>query len=71
MGALAHYVTVGPRGDFAPMNANLGLLPTIPKQRGVSKMERKSLQCTRAKDTFEAYQKTMEQQFSDSEGYLY
>ena len=55
MGALAHYVSFGGNGKFSPMNANLGLLPGIPKTKGQSKSDRKKLQCERAKDLFETY----------------
>ncbi|NRA64283.1 MAG: methylenetetrahydrofolate--tRNA-(uracil(54)-C(5))-methyltransferase (FADH(2)-oxidizing) TrmFO [Pseudobacteriovorax sp.] len=55
MGSLLHHVTVGTRGDYQPMNANLGLLPRIPKQRGVSKAERKKIQCERAWNSLEQH----------------
>ncbi|MDD9951242.1 MAG: methylenetetrahydrofolate--tRNA-(uracil(54)-C(5))-methyltransferase (FADH(2)-oxidizing) TrmFO [Zetaproteobacteria bacterium] len=55
IGALVDYVTVGPKGDYAPMNVNLGLLPTIQKRRGVSKAERKVQQCDAAKQAFNLY----------------
>jgi methylenetetrahydrofolate--tRNA-(uracil-5-)-methyltransferase len=55
IGALAHYVTEGGLGNFAPMNANMGLLPGIQKQRGVSKQERKARQCALSRQDFEAY----------------
>lgn len=54
MGALFNHVTKGNKGDFVPMNANLGLLPPIPKERGVSKSERKSRQCAKAWGVFES-----------------
>ncbi len=56
IGALVNYVTFGGLGDFAPMNANLGLLPAIDRQRGESKAEKKARQCQRAKERFEQYQ---------------
>lgn len=55
LGALHDYVTMGCKGPFAPMNANLGLLPTIQKKRGISKKDRKLQQCQNAKNTFESY----------------
>lgn len=55
IGALKHYVTQGGLGDFQPMNTNLGLLPTVPKRRGVSKAERKSEQARLARETFDRY----------------
>lgn len=55
IGALADYVINGGLGDFLPMNTNLGLLPTIPKTRGVSKKERKAMQAKRSRDSFDKY----------------
>ncbi len=55
LGALAHYVTKGGLGDFQPMNANLGLLPPITKQKGVSKAERRGKQALLARQSFENY----------------
>lgn len=55
IGALANYVTSSPAKDFSPMNVNLGLLPTIQKRRGVSKPERKAMQCDIAKGVFKSY----------------
>ena len=52
IGALLNYVTEGSLGPFQPMNANLGLLPSIAKQRGVSKVDRKAVQCNRANEVF-------------------
>ncbi|MCX6117979.1 MAG: methylenetetrahydrofolate--tRNA-(uracil(54)-C(5))-methyltransferase (FADH(2)-oxidizing) TrmFO [Proteobacteria bacterium] len=56
LGALHRYVTEGTLGDYQPMNANLGLLPPIPKQKGLGKSERKALQTLTAWKTFEAWQ---------------
>lgn len=55
IGALKNYVTQGGLGEFQPMNTNLGLLPTVPKRRGVSKVERKSEQARRCRETFDSY----------------
>jgi len=55
IGALYHYITEGGLGDFQPMNANLGLLPGLPKQRGMGKPQRKALQCARSREVFAAY----------------
>ncbi len=42
IGALMHHVThADPRG-FQPMNANFGLLPPTPKQKGLSKRDRRT-----------------------------
>lgn len=56
IGALKHYVTEGGLGDFQPMNTNLGLLPTQPKVKGQSKIERKAFQARMARETFARYQ---------------
>jgi methylenetetrahydrofolate--tRNA-(uracil-5-)-methyltransferase len=56
IGALHRYITEGGLGDFQPMNANLGLLPGLPKQRGMGKPQRKALQCARSREIFSAYQ---------------
>lgn len=55
IGALKHYVTQGGLGDFQPMNTNLGLLPTVPKRRGMSKADRKSEQARLCRETFRRY----------------
>jgi len=55
IGALAKYVTEGPLGPFQPMNANLGLLPPIQKQRGVSKQDRHAQQIAAAQAAFEGF----------------
>ncbi|HYX38306.1 MAG TPA: methylenetetrahydrofolate--tRNA-(uracil(54)-C(5))-methyltransferase (FADH(2)-oxidizing) TrmFO [Oligoflexus sp.] len=55
IGALYQYITEGGLGDFQPMNANLGLLPSLPKQRGMGKPQRKALQCARSREIFAAY----------------
>lgn len=55
LGALASYVTSKNKGTFAPMNANLGLLPPAPKARGQKKSERRSMQCMKAEAAFNHY----------------
>ena len=55
LGSLLNYVTVGPLGDFQPMNANLGLLPTQPKVKGISKADRKAKQVAEAWQMFEGW----------------
>jgi methylenetetrahydrofolate--tRNA-(uracil-5-)-methyltransferase len=52
IGALLNYVTVGPLGPYQPMNANLGLLSPIPKQKGLSKADRKAQQVQAAWTSF-------------------
>ncbi len=41
IGALMHHVTHANPRDFQPMNANFGLLPPMPKQKGQSKRDRR------------------------------
>ena len=55
LGALYSYVTEGVLGDYQPMNANLGLLPTMEKQRGISKADRKAKQVAIAWDKFQTW----------------
>lgn len=55
LGALVNYVTVGPLGDYTPMNANFGLLPAIPKVRGQGKKDRQAEKVARARRSFEAW----------------
>jgi methylenetetrahydrofolate--tRNA-(uracil-5-)-methyltransferase len=55
LGSLVHYVTVGPLGEYSPMNANLGLLPGIPKVRGQGKKERHAEKVSRAWTSFERW----------------
>jgi len=55
IGALVHYVTHGGLGEFQPMNANLGLLPHLDRQRGESKAAKKARQCQAATHRFESY----------------
>ncbi len=59
MGGLYHHIVDGGCGDFQPMNANLGLLKPIPKQRGVSKESRKLRQYKSASSVFEEYMQNM------------
>lgn len=55
IGSLYHHITEGQKGDYSPMNCNLGLLPTIAKKRGVSKADRKAEQCRRANEVFQVF----------------
>ncbi len=41
IGALLHHITHASPRDFQPMNANFGLLPPMPKQRGEGKRDRR------------------------------
>jgi methylenetetrahydrofolate--tRNA-(uracil-5-)-methyltransferase len=52
LGALHSHVVKGGLGKFAPMNANLGLLPHIERNRKMSKVDRKLLQCETAEANF-------------------
>jgi methylenetetrahydrofolate--tRNA-(uracil-5-)-methyltransferase len=55
LGALLNYVTHGGLGDYQPMNANLGLLSPIEKQKGISKADRKLMQVNVAKQGFDSW----------------
>lgn len=55
LGALHSYVTLGGLGDYQPMNANLGLLPALAKQRGISKADRKAKQVATAWGEFQGW----------------
>lgn len=55
LGALAQYITVGPLGDYSPMNANFGLLPAIPKVRGQGKKDRQAEKVSKAWRSFESW----------------
>lgn len=55
LGALVNYITVGPLGDYAPMNANFGLLPAIAKVRGQGKKDRQAQKVGKAWESFETW----------------
>ena len=57
LGSLLDYVTQGPLGDFSPMNAHAGMLPTCPESTGrrLSKRDRKRLRCEAAAKLFREY----------------
>ena len=55
MGALLNYVTNGNLGKFSPMNANLGLLPPIKREKGMSKSDKKVAQVKRANVVFNEF----------------
>ncbi|MFW7378216.1 MAG: methylenetetrahydrofolate--tRNA-(uracil(54)-C(5))-methyltransferase (FADH(2)-oxidizing) TrmFO [Oligoflexus sp.] len=55
LGALANYVLEGGLGDYQPMNANFGLLPRLPPQRGMRKAQRKAKHCERAREDFASF----------------
>jgi methylenetetrahydrofolate--tRNA-(uracil-5-)-methyltransferase len=52
LGALYGHVVKGGLGKFAPMNANLGLLPHIERTNRISKADRKMMQWDRARHAF-------------------
>lgn len=56
IGALADYVT-NPESsrNYAPMNANLGLLPPVQRRKGMSKADKKMAQIKRAQDEFHSF----------------
>jgi len=55
IGSLYAYITKGIKGDYAPMNANFGLLPGVERKRGQSKEEKKMLQCQMAREAFDQW----------------
>jgi methylenetetrahydrofolate--tRNA-(uracil-5-)-methyltransferase len=56
MGALYRHVTMQRDvKSYQPMNANLGLLPSIPKTKGIGKKERHKIQCDLATAEFGSY----------------
>ena len=55
LGALVNYVTVGPLGDYSPMNANFGLLPAIAKVRGKGKKDRQAEKVAKAWKSFDEW----------------
>jgi methylenetetrahydrofolate--tRNA-(uracil-5-)-methyltransferase len=60
LGALLHYVTHGCHGKYAPMNANLGLLPQVIRGKGVSKADKKIKQCQLANRDFQDYRQQLQ-----------
>lgn len=52
LGALHNYVTMGNLGKYAPMNANLGLLPPVESETRLMKSDRKMAQIHRAQREF-------------------
>lgn len=64
LGALSQYVTKGCNGPFQPMNANLGLLPGLPKVRGQSKEQRREKQCDISREAFDRYFRDLDLQTS-------
>jgi methylenetetrahydrofolate--tRNA-(uracil-5-)-methyltransferase len=55
LGALVRYIVYGSQGEFQPMNAHFGLLPTIQRKRGVSKQDVKTMKCQRAQTEIEKW----------------
>ncbi|MEZ4742580.1 MAG: methylenetetrahydrofolate--tRNA-(uracil(54)-C(5))-methyltransferase (FADH(2)-oxidizing) TrmFO [Bdellovibrionota bacterium] len=59
MGGLYTYITAGCLGKFAPMNANLGLLPSLKRSKKISKAEKKQVQCTLAYEKFSQWNEVL------------
>jgi methylenetetrahydrofolate--tRNA-(uracil-5-)-methyltransferase len=55
LGALVNYITVGPLGDYSPMNANFGLLPVVAKVRGKGKKDRQAEKVSKAWQSFQQW----------------
>jgi methylenetetrahydrofolate--tRNA-(uracil-5-)-methyltransferase len=55
LGSLVNYITIGPLGDYSPMNANFGLLPAIPKVRGKGKKDRQVEKVAKAWQAFASW----------------
>ena len=55
IGALGAYVAYGLKGPYQPMNANLGLLPGVQKERRQSKADRKAIQCSKSRAEFDQW----------------
>ena len=55
LGGLTRYLATAETEDFQPMNANWGLVPAIPKRRGVSRKERRTAMYRRGLAAFEAW----------------
>jgi methylenetetrahydrofolate--tRNA-(uracil-5-)-methyltransferase len=55
IGALHNYVTMGNLGKYSPMNANLGLLPGMKREKGMSKADKKAAQVKKANEVFKEF----------------
>ena len=58
IGALLSYVTDGTLGKYSPMNANLGLLPGMKREKGMSKADKKAAQVKLANTVFTEFFET-------------
>ena len=65
MGALYDFVVAGVKGDYQPMNANLGLLPDLEITKKVGKADRKRMKCERAATAFSSYIKDSSASFGE------
>ena len=52
LGALHNYITEGGLAKYSPMNANLGLLPGMKREKGMSKADKKAAQVKLANKVF-------------------
>ena len=55
LGGLVRYLSGANPDGFQPMNANWGLVPDVPKRKGVGKRERREEMFTRGLEAFEAW----------------
>ena len=56
LGSLIHYLLIGTKSSYTPMNVNLGLLPELPfEMRKLKKKDKKIKKCERATKSFEVY----------------
>ena len=55
LGGLVRYLATATAEDFQPMNANWGLVPAVPKRRGVGKRERREGMYRRGLGGFEGW----------------
>ena len=55
LGGLVRFLAGANPDDFQPMNANWGLVPTLPKRKGQGKKERRTAMYRRGLTSFEAW----------------
>jgi methylenetetrahydrofolate--tRNA-(uracil-5-)-methyltransferase len=55
LGGLVRFLASAQAENFQPMNANWGLVPAIPKERGVGKAERRARAYRRGLEAFRAW----------------
>ncbi len=54
LGAMAHYISHGGLGDFVPMNANFGIIPSLENRVKGGKLARYEVYATRALEALDA-----------------